>query len=40
VEKEGFVAGTWLAGRETQITKDVEELLFSGRVQRLPGGSE
>ena len=39
VEKEGFVAGTWLAGRETQIKKDVEELLFSGRVQRLPGGS-
>jgi hypothetical protein len=37
VEKEGFVVGTWLAYREAQITKDIEDILFSGRVQRLPG---
>ena len=37
VETEGFVAGRYMADREERIIKDVEDILFAGKVQSPPG---
>jgi NADPH-dependent curcumin reductase CurA len=39
IEVEGFVAGSYMAQRQEQLSKDLEDIMFAGKIQ-LPLGSQ
>jgi hypothetical protein len=39
IEVEGFVAGSYMAQRQEQLGKDLEDIMFAGKIQ-LPLGSQ